>query len=125
MTTTHACPGGCGARVGPKLFACNRCWFRLPLVLRTRIWITYEAGPPAALQHREAMRDGALWYGANPRPRRGDVVWHHSLRGRMVHALAPGGGATALCGVKNGGWSRSRAAHLPECKRCLAELRPS
>ena len=58
----HKCPG-CGAPDVPnKLFACAPCWWRLPLAMRQKILFTHRAGPAAALDHRLAMRDAALWY---------------------------------------------------------------
>lgn len=37
ISNEHACPGGCGAVVENRLFACKPCWQRLPHDLRQRI----------------------------------------------------------------------------------------
>lgn len=35
---------GCPTRVLPKMWGCSRHWFRLPKVIRDRIWATYRPG---------------------------------------------------------------------------------
>ena len=41
---THLCHGGCGKSCPPAMWGCRRCWFRLPALLRARIWQTYRPG---------------------------------------------------------------------------------
>lgn len=67
MTTTHACPGGCGAQVPYRLYACKPCWSRLPAALRQPILDTNgRAGNLAA--HGAAMADARDWYRAQVAP---------------------------------------------------------
>jgi hypothetical protein len=42
------------------MFACKRCWFRLPRDLRLPIWSAYTVKDWAA--HSEAMSDAMHWY---------------------------------------------------------------
>lgn len=63
---THECPGGCGAQVAFHLFACKRCWFRLPRALRTAIWRAH--GGTDGRAHVAAMADATQWFEANPLP---------------------------------------------------------
>jgi len=65
-TTVHTCHWpGCTRRVPPARWGCRVHWFRLPLVLRNRIWATYVPGqeitktPSAA--YIEAARDAQRW----------------------------------------------------------------
>lgn len=62
---THECPAGCGARVTRDMFACKADWFRLPKVLRDRIWRAYRSG--TAGEHMAAMAAATDWYVQNPR----------------------------------------------------------
>ena len=34
----------CNTEVEPKLWGCKKHWFKLPKLLRTRIWATYKEG---------------------------------------------------------------------------------
>jgi len=61
--STHTCPGGCGAKVATELYACNRCWWRLPTRLRARIRMSRSAADMGA--RSEAMREARAWYKAN------------------------------------------------------------
>ena len=41
----HTCHAtGCSAQVPPVMFMCKRHWFRVPKLMRDRIWKTYRAG---------------------------------------------------------------------------------
>lgn len=62
--TSHACPGGCGARVPRARLACRGCWFRLPLPLRNAIKAHYGRNRTA---HLEAVAAASRWYRDNPR----------------------------------------------------------
>lgn len=57
---THPCPGRCGRAVVDRLFACGRCWVRLPRV-HQRAVSSARRGTP---EHAEAMIAAAHWYGA-------------------------------------------------------------
>lgn len=35
---------GCDKQVPPAMWGCKPHWFRLPLHLRNKIWVTYEPG---------------------------------------------------------------------------------
>lgn len=55
----HACPGGCGARVPDRLFACRGCWARLPAELKRPIRANYGRDRAA---HAAAMSEARRWY---------------------------------------------------------------
>jgi hypothetical protein len=59
----HDCPGGCGNRVPHHLFACRRCWGRLPTSLRVPINETHLR---AVVGHRQAMANALEWYRKHP-----------------------------------------------------------
>lgn len=41
----HTCHWpGCGRRVAPALWGCKEHWFKLPILLRNRIWRAYRPG---------------------------------------------------------------------------------
>ncbi len=41
----HTCHwDGCEKQVPPKMWGCSQHWFRLPKVIRDRIWLTYKPG---------------------------------------------------------------------------------
>lgn len=63
LLTHHGCPGGCGARVPDRLFACRGCWARLPVDLQRPITAHYGRDRAA---HAEAMADARGWYGVRP-----------------------------------------------------------
>lgn len=45
QTRDHECHWpGCPIQVPPAMWGCRRHWFRLPKVLRARIWATYLPG---------------------------------------------------------------------------------
>jgi hypothetical protein len=65
---SRECPGGCGRRVPPGLYACRECWGSLPPSVRRKInaaWrgITDADGDPTelpgALERYEAAADEA------------------------------------------------------------------
>jgi hypothetical protein len=68
--TSHPCPG-CGTATRPTLYACGRCWPRLPKALRDKILLGYRrrrANIPGAFgEHLDAMLAGAEWFRDNPR----------------------------------------------------------
>lgn len=56
---THACPGGCGAKVTYAQLACRTCWFRLPVTIRREVtagWVDNKA------RHRAAVVVALAWY---------------------------------------------------------------
>lgn len=55
----HACPGGCGRQVPHHVFACRKCWVRLPLPLRQPISTHFRRDPS---QHAAAMTAACEWY---------------------------------------------------------------
>lgn len=62
MSTTHDCPGGCGAQVPQHHLACKSCWWRLPAVLRDDVnagWRKRRTNPSA---HRRALHAAFMWY---------------------------------------------------------------
>lgn len=63
--TTHACPGGCGARVERHLYACRVDWGRLPAPLRQAISRAYHGSRVG--EHARAMDAAAAWFMRNPR----------------------------------------------------------
>lgn len=53
--SAHLCHWkGCTTEVAPKLWGCPKHWFRLPKVLRSRIWATYRAGQEITKDPSEA-----------------------------------------------------------------------
>ncbi|WP_166345014.1 hypothetical protein [Phytoactinopolyspora limicola] len=64
MSTTHACPGGCGRNVPHHHLACRSCWYRLPTKLRTSISVTYRRDRGA---HAAALVNAIRWYAEHPR----------------------------------------------------------
>lgn len=45
QTRTHECHWpGCGQQVPPAMWGCKAHWFRLPKILRMRIWAAYQSG---------------------------------------------------------------------------------
>jgi hypothetical protein len=60
----HDCPGGCGAQVPRRYYACGFCWARLPRPLRDGI--TGNVGRDLAA-HGQAMGDARRWYQQNER----------------------------------------------------------
>lgn len=43
--TDHLCHWpGCGKPVSPRLWGCREHWFRLPKLIRDRIWSAYRPG---------------------------------------------------------------------------------
>lgn len=61
-STTHACPGKCGRQVSNSMFACPRCWDRLPAELQKLITDNYRRNPAA---HLAAMAAACDWYRGN------------------------------------------------------------
>ncbi len=59
-SSPHECPGGCGRRVDRIKFACSRCWYRLPVQIRSAISRSYRLGDGPA--HRQAMREAHAWF---------------------------------------------------------------
>lgn len=77
QTRAHDCHWpGCGAQVPPAMWGCRRHWYRLPKVIRDRIWRTYRAGqeedgrPSAA--YIAAARDAQAWIAADTEIRQGE-----------------------------------------------------
>lgn len=70
---SHTCHWpGCKAEVPPAMWGCKSHWFRLPKMLRDRIWATYRAGQEitktpsdAYLNAAEAVRLWCLQYDLN------------------------------------------------------------
>jgi hypothetical protein len=45
QTRDHHCHWpGCEKSVPPAMWGCRKHWFKLPVVLRNKIWLTYEPG---------------------------------------------------------------------------------
>jgi hypothetical protein len=45
QTRQHHCHWpGCTKQVPPAMWGCKAHWFKLPLTLRNKIWMTYEPG---------------------------------------------------------------------------------
>ena len=65
-TAVHACPGGCGANVPNRLYACRQDWYRLPQEFRDAIWATAKA-PLLSPERRNALAAAGQWYRDNPR----------------------------------------------------------
>lgn len=65
---THECPGRCGETAVPnRMFACRRCWGRLPVKLQQPILNT--VGLSLVAEKRQAAVLPALdWYAENPAP---------------------------------------------------------
>lgn len=59
----HVCPGGCGATVPNRLFACRPCWYRLPADIRTAINESWKARNYGA--HNAAKAEALEWYEIN------------------------------------------------------------
>lgn len=59
----HLCPGRCGRIVPDHLYACVRCWRRLPHGLKRAIWDTHgELSADRVL----ALQKASDWYRTNP-----------------------------------------------------------
>ena len=57
---THHCHWpGCDVEVPPKLWGCRAHWYRLPPVLRRRIWNTYVPGQEISKTPSPAYIDAA------------------------------------------------------------------
>jgi hypothetical protein len=69
-TSTHDCPGGCGAQVARHMLACKRDWYRLPKELREAVWDGWQrrrSGRPNGVRdHARAVRAAIDWYVDNP-----------------------------------------------------------
>lgn len=49
QTRDHTCHWpGCGKSVPPAMWGCKAHWFKLPKVLRDKIWLTYVPGQEIA-----------------------------------------------------------------------------
>lgn len=60
QTRGHVCHWpGCGAEVPPAMWGCKPHWFRLPKVLRDRIWRAYRAGQEEDLDVSESYFEAA------------------------------------------------------------------
>jgi hypothetical protein len=45
QTRAHDCHWpGCGKQVPPAMWGCSQHWFKIPRVLRTKLWFAYRAG---------------------------------------------------------------------------------
>jgi hypothetical protein len=62
MSARHDCPGGCGQKVDRGLFACAKCWWRLPIEHRDAINDAYPRRHFEPLAHRQAMAEALRWY---------------------------------------------------------------
>jgi hypothetical protein len=66
QTRKHHCHWpGCSQQVPPAMWGCKGHWFRLPAILRARIWSTYKPGQevngtPSA-DYLEAARQVQAW----------------------------------------------------------------
>ena len=66
QTSGHSCHWpGCPRQVPPAMWGCSHHWFRLPALLRARIWSTYKpaqeaTGTPSAA-YLEAAKDVQQW----------------------------------------------------------------
>lgn len=80
----HDCPGGCGRPVPRRHFACQGCWYRLPVELRRPISMTYRTDTGA---HLAAMADAADWY-RTQRAARGDKTPGPVNRGKSSATAA-------------------------------------
>lgn len=67
MPDTHACPGHCGAQVGPGHLSCKPCWFRLPYLLRYDVKAASRVRRSDPMRHRRAVAAASRWYRDNPR----------------------------------------------------------
>ncbi len=51
QTRAHGCHWpGCDKQVPPAMWGCRAHWFRLPALLRARIWRTYRPGQEADMK---------------------------------------------------------------------------
>ena len=73
QTRDHACHWpGCPAQVPPAKWGCSRHWFKLPKVLRDRIWRAYRPGQEKDLhpsnEYLAAATAAQDWIRAHPDP---------------------------------------------------------
>lgn len=62
----HVCHWpGCETPVPPRMWGCRVHWYALPMVLRNRIWATYEPGQEITMtpsdDYLDAARDVEAW----------------------------------------------------------------
>jgi hypothetical protein len=70
QTRGHTCHWpGCNKQVPPAMWGCKVHWFRLPAVLRAKIWRAYQPGQEERGDPSEAYLDAAdevqAWIRAN------------------------------------------------------------
>lgn len=69
---THLCHGGCGKSVAPAFWGCRPCWYRLPVELRNRIWVTYRPGQEIdkepSTDYLKVATEVQKWLRDNPLP---------------------------------------------------------
>jgi hypothetical protein len=55
QSRNHECHWpGCNIQVAPALWGCREHWYRLPHILRTRIWASYRIGQEKDMNPSEA-----------------------------------------------------------------------
>lgn len=72
-TNVHTCHWpGCTSHIPPRLFACKKHWFKLPLKIRTRILATYvpgqEISKTPSLAYIEAAKAAQRWIAEQSAP---------------------------------------------------------
>jgi hypothetical protein len=61
QTRRHGCHWpNCDEQVRPSMWGCKRHWFKLPKVLRDKVWATYVPGQEERLDPSEAYLAVAL-----------------------------------------------------------------
>lgn len=66
---THTCHWpGCQKVVPLKMWGCRGHWFRLPVLIRARIWRTYRPGQRPSAEYIKAMKEAQEWIAMNCRP---------------------------------------------------------
>lgn len=56
---------GCKKQVPPALWGCAKCWFKLPVYIRNKIWAAYRPGQEIDMrpskQYLEAAQEAQKW----------------------------------------------------------------
>ena len=74
QTRNHPCHfPGCGRQCPPAMWGCKGCWFKLPKILRDKIWAAYRVGQEINMtpsrEYVLVAREVEEWVLANARPR--------------------------------------------------------
>ena len=73
----HTCHWtGCGKAVPPSMWGCREHWFKLPKLLRAKVWRHYRAGQEVdkrpSPEYLATVREIKAWIADQPREERDD-----------------------------------------------------